>query len=187
MENRKGMQLIVRRRASRLLSCPSNFYDVHALQKHATHVDPRINCGAARWQSFWLGLVLAASCIALPGCGSTTAKTVSGSVTLNSQPVDGAEIIFTSQGESSQSFLGVSTSDGAYQLDLTGLDGIPAGTYQVTVTWWALKDGRPLPEGEGGQLLKTNGGAVKHTQSFTKNIVAGPNAINFGLSDKASK
>ena len=104
---------------------------------------------------------------------------------MKSQPVDGAEIVFTSQGESAQSFFGVSGSDGAYQLDLTGMDGIPAGTYQVTVTWWALKDGRPLPEGEEGQVLKNGGAAVKQTESFTKNVVAGPNAMSFELSDKA--
>jgi len=112
---------------------------------------------------FWLrSLSQAAALLALAvlvGCSSKGVEfaTVSGTVTHNGGPVEGATVAFHStvevEGKKGSSFAALTDSSGKYVIASVGKDpGIPPGLYKVTVT---KTEGKGMPQGEGmdsGQL-----------------------------------
>lgn len=135
----------------------------------------------ARW--LWLGVFLC-----LSGCGSSVGK-ATGRITLGGKPVAGAEIVFTSAANENQEFFGLAGDDGNYQVSYRELRGLPVGHYRVTVSRYTLPNGKPLPEGEAGEVLKSDGRAAKQTYVFEKDIGAGSNTVDFELNEgkKVSK
>jgi hypothetical protein len=155
---------------------------------------------------------LAAGLLALAaGCsgGNVSYATVSGVVTFNGNPVDGAKVTFHStaevDGKSGGAFSSLTDSSGKYLIATSGKNpGIPAGVYKVTVTKY---DGKlPATEGmDAGQteaMLSDGGGASKGgptnllpkefattaTSKLSATLDAGKNEnVNFGLkgSEKA--
>lgn len=86
--------------------------------------------------NFCFSFVLTLFAIALSGCGgggdAPPLGRVSGTVTFQGEPVDGAEITFMSDdGVVAAATLG---SDGTYQVSSEYGRGIPLGTYHVAVT-----------------------------------------------------
>ncbi len=124
---------------------------------------------------------LAAAVLLLSGCGSSVGR-VSGKVTLDNQPLPGADLVFQRADDPGQRFVGNSLESGDYQVDYLSKGGLPPGRYQVTVTWWTTRDGQPVPPGEEGESLKDEGLAVTKAVTFTHDISAGSNAIDFELS-----
>jgi hypothetical protein len=120
-------------------------------------------------------LLVAVACLA--GCGDPTAK-VSGTVKLNSQPVSGAELVFVLENDANVEFQGLSTQDGSYQIDYGSKKAMPPGKYKVTVTWYRLRNGQPLPDGEEGDSLKGSPGVQQFSQPFSRDIAEGE-AANF--------
>jgi hypothetical protein len=85
----------------------------------------------------------------LSGCGS--GPKVTGTVTMNGSPVDGAVVTF--YGESSDpkqpadAFSGKTDASGRFKLDVARGAAIKAGTYKVTVVKPIPKPGATMPEG----------------------------------------
>jgi hypothetical protein len=117
--------------------------------------------------------VFTAGCVglvALVGCGNknTALATVSGDVTLNGNPVEGATVAFHStvevDGKKGKSYAGLTDSSGHYVIASDGKDpGIPPGLYKVTVTKYEGKGG-PQEGIDAGQLdamISDTGGTVK--------------------------
>jgi hypothetical protein len=72
---------------------------------------------------------------------------VSGQLTLDNQPVAGAQVAFLAEDQTRQGPV-VTQTDGAGRYQLVGnAGGIPAGKYRVVVVKEALKDGK-IPTGE---------------------------------------
>jgi hypothetical protein len=99
-----------------------------------------------------------AALVALVGCsggGSGSYATVSGTVTQNGTPLDGAKVTFHSTTEvaGGRGVYGVLTdSSGKYLLAAVGKEpGIPPGMYKVTITKLALKGNLP-PDFDQGQM-----------------------------------
>ncbi len=84
----------------------------------------------------WITLVtLAAGLVCLNGCGPSRPTTVpvDGTVTLDGEPLEGASVVFTPEGEGK---VAVGTTDSAGKFTLTTYtpgDGAVVGTHKVTV------------------------------------------------------
>jgi hypothetical protein len=107
-----------------------------------------------RWLARATGLIALTFMI---GCGkSGNFATVSGTVTYNGNPVEGASVAFHStvevEGKKQASYAALTDSSGKYVIASAGKDpGIPPGLYKVTVTKWEGKT--PGTEGlDPGQL-----------------------------------
>jgi len=91
------------------------------------------------------------------GCGkSGNFATVSGTVTYNGNPVEGAQVAFHStvevEGKKQSSYAAQTDSSGKYVIASVGKDpGIPPGLYKVTVTKWEGK-GPPVEGQDAGQM-----------------------------------
>ena len=121
--------------------------------------------------------------VGLPGCGGATG-TLTGKVTANSDPVAVGELVFEPIGESSQrQFYGQTDPGGMIVIDYGQLGGLPVGRYKITVTRFVLRSGTPLPVGEEGEAMKSDGRAVEQSFEFERDIVSGDNTINLELAD----
>ncbi len=94
----------------------------------------------------------------LVGCSKNNGAyaTVSGAVTLNGTPVDGATVAFHStvevEGKKAPSYAALTDSSGNYVIATNGKEpGIPPGLYKVTVTKYEGKGG-PQEGMDAGQL-----------------------------------
>jgi hypothetical protein len=83
-------------------------------------------------------LILAAGgLLFLAGCGGSTFPSVTGTVTLDGQPLDGAVVVFSPDGGAGggQVATGVTDSDGSFKMGTLKLgDGVRPGKYHVTIT-----------------------------------------------------
>jgi len=117
-------------------------------------------------------LALALPALAIAGCGGDRPDlgTVHGVVTVDGQPVEGAEIRFEPADASSRGAWGISGPDGRYQLFyIRDIKGAPVGECTVRIT--------TATEGRGEMLPPTY-----HVQSTLKRTVEpGDNEINFNL------
>jgi hypothetical protein len=92
------------------------------------------NCGkVVRGSLFALSLSL----LGLNGCGGGTSLVkVTGSVTVDGQPADGAVLLFHPESDTLGSVSSaVADASGTFSPVTDGEPGIPAGTYRVTVSW----------------------------------------------------
>lgn len=84
----------------------------------------------SRWACAACALLIAASV----GCGSSGPKNypVSGTVTFDGKPVDGATVMFIPQ--SGRPGMGVTDASGKYTIATSGQPGAPTGSYEVTIS-----------------------------------------------------
>lgn len=108
---------------------------------------------------------------------------VSGNVTQQRQPVAGASIVFTLEGQPAEVFYGISNEAGKYIVDVGAKRGLPPGRYQVLVTDHVKPDGTSLPAGEEGQVMRQSGQAVERRFSLSKDVAAGENQIDLKLEE----
>jgi hypothetical protein len=92
------------------------------------------------------GFAALAAAVGCSGGNSGTYATVSGEVTHNGAPINGAKVNFHSTVEASGQKAGVysamTDSNGKYLLAAVGKEpGIPPGMYKVTITKFDMKDG----------------------------------------------
>ena len=75
---------------------------------------------------------------------------VTGTVTLDGEPLSNASVIFSPQpGSKGTGANGVTDSNGKYTLKhQSDTLGIEPGKYYVTFSKWAMADGSPIPEGK---------------------------------------
>jgi hypothetical protein len=114
---------------------------------------------ASRWSARTAALVAVVPLFAMAGCsggkGSGTFATVSGVVTQDGAPLDGAKVSFysTVDVDGKKSAYGALTdSTGKYLIAAVGKDpGIPPGMYKVTITKPAVKGGNLPPDYDAAQ------------------------------------
>ena len=98
---------------------------------------------------FWIMLTIVSTTAILPGCGSDGPPlgSVSGTVTLDGEPVPNAFVVFTPEGAGRPSQTKTDAS-GEFTLSFTGSEGgALIGTHQVTVSTEDIPDeGEPVPE-----------------------------------------
>ncbi len=124
-------------------------------------------------------LVLGSMCIV--GCGGEPSGAVKGSVLHMGQRVAGAQIVFVRESGDVKQFAGVSGVTGEYYFTYPNVQKLPVGRYQVTVSVTTIPAGVPLPPSEETEGLKAQGKAKEASYLFDKDVVAGPNQIDFEL------
>src|SRR5688500_14286397 len=104
-----------------------------------------------------LGLMLSVG-LGFAGCGESepeetqTVFPVSGVVTLDGKPLTNASVQLHPQagGDATQVYYGTTDMEGKYDLiSPRGTPGCEVGTYTVTISKFAQKDGSPLPADAG--------------------------------------
>ena len=100
--------------------------------------------------------------VALVGCsrgpkGSGNLSTVSGVVTQNGTPVDGAKLTFhttvEAAGQRPTAYTATTDSSGKYVIAMFGKEpGIPPGLYKVTITKMDLRGANLPPDFDQGQI-----------------------------------
>jgi hypothetical protein len=115
----------------------------------------------ARWTVRGFGLVALAALVGCSG-GSGSYCTVSGTVSHNGNPVDGARVTLHStvevEGKRGNSYAGLTDSSGKYLIAAVGKDpGIPPGMYKVTITKLDQKGNVPTEGMDQGQLDASGG------------------------------
>jgi hypothetical protein len=105
-----------------------------------------------------------ATLAALTGCsGSGSYATVSGVVTHNGTPIDGAKVTLYStvevEGQKGPSYSATTDSSGKYVIASVGKDpGIPPGLYKVTIVRLDLKDPNLPADFDEGQIMASGMG-----------------------------
>ncbi len=118
---------------------------------------------------------------------------VSGTVTLDGEPLSNTTVIFSPQpGTNGTGAIGVTDSNGKYTLKhQSDKSGIESGKYYVTFSKWAMPDGSPIPEGktaadvEAEEFIPENYRTV--TESGPKNVAevkANGDTFDFQLKSK---
>ena len=152
-----------------------------------------------RWLIRPVGLLVLAGMVSALGCssGSGSYATVSGVVTKNGVPVDGAKITFHStvqvEGQKTGVYSVMTDSSGKYLLAAVGdSPGIPPGMYKVTIIKLNLK-GAPADFDQGqleaAGLAKNILPTAYETLADTKlsvTLEAGKNEKNFDVKGTAS-
>lgn len=77
-------------------------------------------------------LLIVASCVTLAGCGGSTVHSVSGTVTLDGNPIEGLLVAFAPTGEGI-SGAGRTNASGNYTITSIEGNGLPAGMYRVSI------------------------------------------------------
>jgi hypothetical protein len=127
-------------------------------------------------------VVAAAALVLACGCGDPTGRPA-GKVTLGGQPVVGAELRFEPSANKDAPVTGLSGEGGVYVLDFGKKGGVPVGPCVVTITYYTLPNGKPLPGGEQGSALRSDPEKVaRHEYVFEKEVVKGDSAMDFELS-----
>lgn len=120
------------------------------------------------------------SSFSLSGCGGSLAD-VAGTVKKDGKPLPDADLVFAPTGDKQRSFYALSVEGGEFQVDYGDTDGMPPGTYKITVTWYTLPNGQPLPAGEAGTDLKSSGKAREHSKQLTRDISSGKNTLELDV------
>jgi hypothetical protein len=121
--------------------------------------------------------------LGLLGCGSSTTHDVRGKVTIQDTPLKQADIRYAFANDPEKvTYVGISNDDGQYILDTVGREGLPPGTYTVTVTWYTHLNNQPFANAEEAQALKETGQVLKHVGTFTREVTLGSNTIDLDLS-----
>jgi hypothetical protein len=126
-------------------------------------------------------LALLGVLLALLGCGTPTGRPA-GKITLRDRPVAGADLVFEFEQNPDERYFGLSDTTGAYHVSYGTKAGLPVGRYKVIIVHQTLPGGKPLPAGEEGDTLKSEGRTIQLSYRFEKDIQAGANAIDFELS-----
>jgi len=146
--------------------------------KRATGRSLLAESSSRRWLVCWSTLF--GSVAILPGCGPPRA-TVTGTITWEGQAVPQADLLFE-DATGKVTISGRSDDQGNYFLNYLDRRGMPAGNYQVTITHYTLPKRKPLPKGEEGEALRSDGRKLEqHRFRFDVQVQSGSNTIHFAL------
>lgn len=126
-------------------------------------------------------LLVLAVCLILPGCGGGDKPelgTVSGTVKLGDEPLEGAEVEF-SPVEGGRPSIGTTDSNGYYELEYSaGTPGAIIGTHEVRIRTATTKVNEDGTETEVPERIPAQ---YNDNTTLKKEVEAGSNEINFDL------
>jgi hypothetical protein len=130
------------------------------------------------FRSLSAGIGLALTACLLAGCGGGGNSPVSGTVTLDGQPLSGAAVIFEPNDEQlGRAPMGRTDDSGRYELRLS-LDqrGAPPGHYIVRISTGDETGAEPIPERLPARYV--------YQSELTAEVRSGRNTINFELTSE---
>ena len=116
----------------------------------------------------------------LAGCSASVAQ-LDAKVTLRSAAVAGAEVLVEPESSGKGTLYGVTKDDGSCVFDWGGRSGLAPGKYKIVVTHYEATDGKALPTGEEGQVLKQSGKAPRRQYEFHRELQLGKNSLALAL------
>jgi hypothetical protein len=119
---------------------------------------------------------------------SATSIPVTGTVTLNAKPLEGASISFIPL-SSNQSQGGIGNTDAAGNYEVTHFrtgKGLEPGEYRVVISKLVTQDGSPIPAGQSAADVATKDALPPHysdqdASTLKATVAAGGKPINFDL------
>ncbi|MSR52548.1 MAG: hypothetical protein EXS09_04580 [Gemmataceae bacterium] len=135
-----------------------------------------------RWAG---GIALCLTTLLVAGCETRVA--ITGKVLNAGQPLPKAELRWVSESDSSLFVGGATDASGNIIVDAGGKSAIPVGNYKVTVVWWRLANGKPLPDGEEGTAIKGKPGAAKQfSATLDVEITKGTTQVDLDVTGKGT-
>lgn len=129
---------------------------------------------------FFTGITLVVVTLAIVGCGDP-AGTINGMVKNGDKPVQFAFIEINPKDPEGRSFRGETVDDGKYYLDSVAASGMPPGQYEAVITYHTLRNGDPLPAGEEGENMKSNGKTKEHKVVVDFEVKVGSHDFDFDV------
>ena len=126
-----------------------------------------------------LGMAWATAAV-LSGCGDPAAQ-IGGKVTHKGEAVGGAEVVVESVADTSFQYFGVTREDGSLYVGYRDKPGLPVGRCKIRVTHYTLRDGKPLPSGEAGRVLRESNKSIGRTFLFEQDLANGKNTLDLKL------
>lgn len=123
--------------------------------------------------------LLILSLLFFAGCGPPTG-TINGVIKKGDEPLPFARMEIRPKGEG-RSFRGESVNDGKYYLDAVAAEGMPPGQYNAIISYYTLRNGDPLPEGEEGESLKGTNRAKEHKVVVEFELKPGGQNLDFDV------
>lgn len=124
--------------------------------------------------------------VLLASSGCQKRVVVTGKVLDKGQPLASAELRWVGQSDDSVFASGVTDVSGQYILDSAGKKDIPVGRYEVTVTWWRMRDGKPVPEGEEGTAAKAKRSARQFAATLMVDITSNTTTLDLDITGKGA-
>jgi len=134
-------------------------------------------------KTHWRHLILVgvwAAAAGLSGCSGSVAR-IAGKVSHNGEPASGAEVVVESATDPAEQYFGTTTEDGSLYVGYRDKPGLPPGLWKIRVTHFTQRDGRPLPSGEGGQVLRESNRVIARTYLFDQELAGGKNVLELKL------
>lgn len=124
--------------------------------------------------------------LVLVGCRqSEYESTVTGTVTLDGQPLDHGTVVFKPVGGMSNPATGAIDSKGQYFLETTKEEGLSPGEYNVSVSSYEIDPDRPIGERQmDAKLLTPLKYASPQTSGLSYTVEPGANSIDLELSSE---
>lgn len=120
--------------------------------------------------------------LTVAGCENRVQLT--GRVLNDGRPVPGAELSWAHQTDPTVAVSGVTNAEGTYILEAGGKKAVPVGKYHVTVTWWEMPGGEPLPAGEEGAALRGSARARQLTAEVDVDVTGASYTLDVDVSGK---
>jgi hypothetical protein len=127
-------------------------------------------------------LAIGLTCIVALGCGGPQMGQVTGVVTLDGQPVTGAQVTFSPRQGGFES-TGVTDQSGRYVLNYVhGKSGAVVGTHQICIT----TERRANKDTEEAGVAESIPNGYNENSTLTAGVGRGSNNIDFALDSKAA-
>jgi hypothetical protein len=90
-------------------------------------------------------------------------------------------VVVESAADSRWQYFGQTREDGSLYVGCRDKSGLPVGPCKIRVTHYTLRDGKPLPSGEPGQVLRGTDKAIGKTYLFEQALAGGKNVLDLKL------
>jgi len=128
-----------------------------------------------------LFICIAMTFIFLLGCGENSKCTITGSITLDGNPVKSGNISFYSQDPETNKKIATVVENGKYQIETN--EGLIPGKYKVEVHW-AKETGKKIPSADPGIMMEQT---IQGKEDCEIEVNIGTNKRDFVLKSKQKR
>lgn len=119
--------------------------------------------------------------VSLAGCSAEPVAVVEAKVLVQGEPVSEAQVIIEPDPSGKGAVFGMTKPDGTCVFDWSGRKGLAPGKYKILITHFEGIDGKAIPGGEEGQVLRQTGKVSRKTCLFRRDLPAGKTSLTLSL------